>query len=524
MTDVKPAKAPRALRIVLYGLTTIVAGLALLSIAAMRPPKRVDITGRCDTFVLPGTVSWPFPAVDSVQLRGFVFQLTNVQTAKISGLMKGEHWIDKRPTIPFKVNAARGPEPPTSVVQGARFGADSTLELPAGTLLSGESADPSFGPLVRAVLPHGGAALLKLRADALKFPEMNRLIPDGVDGVRWMQLAETLVADVRGDGHRLLSADFLPHKQQSDPPEITLRLSNEAAIGQNDVSDHWVTASEQPFQVPLTGCLDPIIKVDQQNSPQQPKDVPYPIWIAGTAIQLDSLRVVKDETSAKIPRSKLMIRISANARSVLVGQTELLPTRLGEFLSGTWQERGTVGLALFLATCGLVVVLKKVVEKTADTLIASAKAPLAKPSGDDSPRALDAHSGLGLHDGRDVSVAHLPLLEAAAVVRGDAIPEELRAALCALISELRGVASETSATADVLRMSNDVIVLVNELASLSKRVQWCLFCLEDLIDLSPTLGQRAEFVAVEARSLRAQLISRMPSHTRVTGAGDIKAS
>jgi hypothetical protein len=380
-TDSKPTPASqeRAKRQWVVPLSIILGALLLSlvlgSLFNRRTVKEVDFVGSCSGFMLPKEKTWNLPNLASVHLRGFGAAVENIEGVRVRKLGGSEQWgVTKIDRFELRVNPERDTEPPSLVAMSeGRPGSNSFISIPEGSRLEGAEMNPQFGPTVSIVWNRGTTGTIQMQADQLTFPELNRmLLIDGATTPAWLSHAESISAVPESRGFQMMSARFTPLPTTGQPAEVDLRFAQSPQPA-NMLPAHPTPDDDQFVTTDFTlqKCANAIVKVNEQDAPRQPRDVPYDIVVSAREMELHSLNIVPPDASAteRPLRWRLLLRFTATAKSVKVGAIELVPTELEELLSGSLARKGVLACLSVLGLLGLTIVLKTSIERIMDVVV-----------------------------------------------------------------------------------------------------------------------------------------------------------
>ncbi len=347
-----------------------ICAIALLVLIAAfgldwRSPKQVDFIGTCKGLTLPEDNTWVLPRFDTLHLRGFSVVLEATEEIRLFSAENSHEWpASELRLIP---NPLRHTDQTSVVIaHTGQRGADSFATFPAGTVIQGTALNPRFGPVISVNVPVGRNAEIRVEAEQLYFPEVNRMAPEGVAMPDWVQKSESFAVTPIARPSRLISASFTTHKSD-DPPQANFRFAPDVETA----SFFRSTDLSEPFEIRsaelrFDSCINPTIKVDQRDSPRQPENVAYDVTIEAMHFTFQSIDVVK-----AVDKQEWQLRMhgSGKASSLLVGNIELIPTHLDSILNGTPARKGICGLVFVFLSVLIGTIFKRACDAWAEYLI-----------------------------------------------------------------------------------------------------------------------------------------------------------
>lgn len=350
-------------------LIVVLLGSWLLS---GRPSKRLDLVGTCNEVSLPSSQQMRLPNFDSLHLRGFDGSLSNMQSFKLKTPSRTDVWEVQATELRLAVNPERATEQPSLqlTTKGSR-GFESFIVFPPGTSLKGGIINPDFGPILTASLPDTDEGEINVKAEEIILPEVNRMQALGIDAPNWIKGSETFSFEPVSNGYQLINAHFTVIKAFANRlPQVNFRFPKESVSSElyktQELSEPIKLSNSQ---LKLARCIDPIIKLNEQDVPRQPKQIHYDIVLSTTELHLNSLRLVPAEHDQASDSWKLQLALAGTVRSLHVGETELVPTRLEDIFSGSLAQTGGVGLAAVLVVFGIALLLRRAYEGLFETLM-----------------------------------------------------------------------------------------------------------------------------------------------------------
>jgi hypothetical protein len=359
---------------------SIVLGVGLLTVAIglildRRTPKKLDFVGACSGVVLPQETTWTLPAFGSLHLRGFGGKVQNIRGAQVRQVGEAGQWENSQiDQLELGPNPNRNTEQPSLVVEfKGRFGSDSSFTAPAGTLLQGAEVNPLFGPAINLAWTETENGSFSVQADQLLFPEVNRMLISNAELPAWAPATETISLVPTSKGFQMMTARFASMQGAPDEQvEADVRFQKDSGTAylyssQMQPSDGQFSAKE----LQLRGCINPTIKLNQQNAQDQPRDIPYDFLIQGKDIDLRTLSVTSPPPDSMVRplRWNLGLRFTGTVNSIKVGTAELVPTELEGLLSGSFARKGVLFAVFALGLFGLTIVIKTSIERILDVLM-----------------------------------------------------------------------------------------------------------------------------------------------------------
>lgn len=344
-------------------LGTALVSLGLGVVLDRRTPEQMDFVGTCSAIVLPQETTWSLPEFESLHLRGFGFSVENVDGAMVERVGDADQSTNIAVgRLELGQNPKRNSEQPSLEVNfKGSFGADSYLSAPSGALLRGADVNPRFGPTINLSWSEASNGLFNVQADQLLFPEVNRMVVTNVQLPAWTSDAETIALTPLSRGVQMMVAHFDSIRgsaEESAEADVRFPVHQQTA---NLYSSPSNINQDQPMkELGLRNCIDPAIKFNQRDAPDQARGIGYDIVVTGKNIDIKSLAVnAPSPASAGSPlRWVLGLRITGVADSVKVGNAELLPTELQEILSGSSARQGVLIVFFALGVLGLSVIIR----------------------------------------------------------------------------------------------------------------------------------------------------------------------
>ena len=375
--DISNAKIKRWILPLSIVLGTGLLSLGLSIVFERRTPKQMDFVGTCSAVVLPQQTTWSLPPFQSLHLRGFGLSVENVAGAKVKNVGDaGQSASLSVERLELGQNPNRDSEQPSLEAQfKGRFGTNSYLSVPPGALLKGADVNPRFGPTIDLSWPETSNGTFTVQADRLLFPEVNRMVVTNTRLPAWTSAAETFALTPISRGVQMMVAHLDSRRGGAkETAEADIRFPTNQRVAYLYSSIASVNVDQPVNQLNLRGCINPIVKFNQRDAPDQPRDMAYDVVVSGKDIDLRSLSVnaPSPDSTDHPPHWNLGLRITGIAHSVKVGEAELVPTELQELFSGSSARQGVLVAFFALGALGLTVIIRISIERVLDSIIPGA--------------------------------------------------------------------------------------------------------------------------------------------------------
>ncbi|WP_315823880.1 hypothetical protein [Paraflavitalea speifideaquila] len=275
--------------------------------------------------------------------------------------------------LEISVNKVRHTDQTSLIAEVAgKTGEGNFLILPEGTLLSGCLMDQSNMPALEINTKKNLYAEIKVVSEQVNFKELNRLIIQDKQVIEKFSKEETFRLQVKPSGNRLVNAQFIA--QPDTLPKKSVLYFNPKLPSQNITPKHTLVDFDIPTDSVFTinSCINPIIKIEGLDAPNQPKDMPIMVKIKSGGCKF-AITGFDFNNEAKFWQLKLVG--SGKASSILVENQELIPTQFDKIISGSLARTGLWFLVLSAVAAIIVTFFKRAIENLAEYFLPSPPKP-----------------------------------------------------------------------------------------------------------------------------------------------------
>lgn len=466
------------------GMVVVISLTLFIRYLLGQPSVRFEIVALASGVTLPTAVQWGLPKFAILHARGFEAEFLDVESLLVRGPGREVTIQIPHQRVRLEANLSRGNEGPSfqATVDG-NMGEGSDVSLPSGSRLDAAGFDPRLGPTVVISVPPLSEAQVLLRASKLRFLEVNRMRLATAEAPDWIQSEESVAIDPVSSGLRLITAKILPIKTR-DGASRKLRISFVRGDGGGRLF-HAVDRQDNGLHVSgvitLARSRNPVIRVNERPISWQPTGIAYDTKIDLIEGKISSLDVVRSpEGGAWL----LDVRFNGLARSIVVGNTELVPTRLQAWIYGSLLQATAAGLAGLLAISILAVIIKVTAKKVIDLAF----------TGIPEDFAMNDRRSYNVNVSGDNVVINIGdvVRDVVNTVGGDISKSEAGAQVKELLEALVGAMSSMAPAVDprlAQQLANDVKALSSELTQKVPRKKWYELSLEGIKEAAAAAGE-----------------------------------
>jgi hypothetical protein len=336
-----------------------------------RVAQNIYFSGTCQGFRIPQKDSFQFPPFSRLNAHGFDVQLSTLEKAIVSTGKSTVALSNKELEISANKATQTGQTSLLAELSG-RAGEKARLLLPEGTLLSGSLMDQTNLPALEMNTGKGLYTAIQVESEQINFKELNKLIIQDKTVMEKFGKEASFRLQLKPPVNRLVNAQFTA--QADTLPRKSVLYFNPAIPSQNITPKHVLVNVDVPTDsvINIYSCINPLIKIQGMDAPNQPKDMPVMVSIRSSGCQF----AVTGFTPNNEERSwQLKLVGSGKVSSILVENQELIPTEFDKLVSGSWAKTGLWIIILGVASFILAALFKKIIENLIEYFFPSPPKP-----------------------------------------------------------------------------------------------------------------------------------------------------